>query len=242
VGKDGTSVAALSWQLLVELPQLFDGTRTELDEAANAAIAIEDMGDYQRTSRWPRLLVLPEAVRSAEPDGGMLLTHAYKAAANMTGDEQLLIRADGTVIFQRDTLWDVDRIAVDFGKLGHDTVSFLRFASRFAKTLDMAGELNVTLRVYTPNVSPPTVAHFSNLINASPVGRSGELSIHVTETRRRLPILQVDDKDAFAKTCKRILDGIANHFVIGRSAFDRGGPTYLAIEESSVRALCARML
>lgn len=236
--KAGMPVEPLLWLFSAKLVSHSPRTKTELHDALMGSLVEQD-ADFQRRTRWPRLLRLSEVqVESAAV--GTLWRFAYRTgAANEAGDEQLMMYRDGSLSFQRAMFWDVEAPGLDFGALAFDCTVFMKFAGRYAAKLG-ASSLTIDLRVSTPRGAKELLAMFTTQpANAEQPDRVGRLRHPLTQTNVgtiSLPAAKVNDTEV-AQSAKRLLDGIANEFELESSAFSSGGPPFLAIDVNSLAAL-----
>ena len=231
---------AVVWQLHLN-PPAFLGTKAELHTALNEAVATYDLGNLQRTARWPRVLVMPEAARSTEADGSTLWTHSYaREELSPQGIEQFWLRREGRVTFQRSSFLDMAAPSVDFGALAFDVVLFAAFAARYAWRLGLSGHVEARVAL---SAAPGAHAIF----HATPVApkEAGPASLaagHVEGTAR-ISTQDYASRTMLVEVTLRLLDRIANEFALEPSPFSSGPSSgFLSIARPSVEALASYLL
>ncbi len=215
-----------------------DTTRTELHAALIKATVVQDMRDYGRQARWPRLLRLEEAVQETLDDGRHLWRHAYPTMArNEVGEEFLALSPRGDLMFQRETLWDVEKLAIDIGQLAFDLVVLGVLGSNFLAHTGSASGFDLTVRVRTSQAIPGTVAHFSHGIVAEQPHRTAHLRKTSVSGTTHFAAGALQEREALTDTFKRAIDRVANEFELEPGHFVSSSPPFLSVARESVAAL-----
>jgi hypothetical protein len=229
----GSAAKSFGWAIEAQPDSPCDPTRAEMDAAARGSLVAQP-ADFQRRTRWPRLMRLSEARPIATSDGGELLRYSYREASNYVGQEQLLMSRRGRLVFQRDSWWATDSIGVDLGALAFDLAIMTGFTSRYFVRLGLTGTFSVSLRLHAV---PPASAHFSNGIEPEQRHRSGVLEREIVEGRETAPVGVHASQSEHLVLAKRLMDRIANEFRLQPSPWEPTGAHFMVIDEASVARL-----
>ena len=237
MSKAGTPVEPILWLFIAKLASHSSRTKTE-QHAALMGSLVEQDGDFQRRTQWPRVLRLSD-VQAESAAIGTMWRFAYRTGAtNQAADEQLVMDRDGNLSFQRAMFWDVETPALDFGALAFDCIVIMKFAERYAAKIG-AASVTIDLRVSTPRGAKELLAVFTTSgADAEQPGRSGRLRHPLPANNVTVSLATGAANDAYlVQGAKRLLDGIANEFELESSAFGTREPPFLAINESSLAAV-----
>jgi len=226
------------WKLMLEPPD-FGGTKTELYSALTEAVMTYDLRNAKRRARWPRLLVMPETVRSTDADGTTLWAHSYAREENCPrGTEQLRLRPRGQIMFQRSSFSDASGpVAVDFGDMAFDVVLFVAFASRYAWRLGLSGHVDARISLSAVHGAR---AVFQGALAPTETG-TASLTASVVEGTARISTQDYASRTMLIDVALRLLDRVANEFTVGSSPVGPNGH-FLSVARASLEALVSSLL
>lgn len=230
---NGRPARRLEWKLVLQLASPPDCTKGQLFTGLTRSIFTYDMQNFQRRSRWPAVLFGPN---SSVPttDGSLTWRQTVQQSANRFDIEQCTLSRQG-LTFQRTSLWDVDRHALDFDVLGTDAFLFLCVASQFLREIEFSGERTVALTV---EANPfPIGALFSECVVPVYTGSPAQLTTPIGPLSR--PLSPTDTNlEALASFCVQFLDDVANEFVLTLPSLVRESPSFLLIRpDTAIRLI-----
>jgi len=153
------------------------------------------------------------------------------------GEEFLALSPRGDLMFQRETLWDVEKLAIDIGQLAFDLVVLGVLGSNFLAHTGSASGFDLTVRVRTSQAIPGTVAHFSHGIVAEQPHRTAHLRKTNVSGTTHFAAGALQEREALTDTFKRAIDRVANEFELEPGHFVSSSPPFLSVARESVAAL-----
>lgn len=231
-------VPRCAWLLEITPRSETDRSRAELHDALVNSMVVEDMQNFGRTARWPRLLRLPEAIQETHVDGRQVWRHEYETARNNVGEEFLSLDPRARVVFRRDSLWDVEHLAIDLDQLAHDLAVVVLLGENLLTRVGLTDGFELSVKVRTSQPAPGTIAHLNRLTAEQP---------HRTAVLRKREIAKVTrfapdalrERAGLLDALKRAIDRTANEFDLEPSALRNDGPPFLSITRASVERLVA---
>lgn len=233
-----------AWQFDIEpIGVAMELTKTELHAALLKAVVVEDMRDFGRKARWPRLLrpMKPEPEQDVLPDGRHRWRQPYdREGGSDPGEDQLALGVDGRLLFQRDTFWGDGLVALDFGQFAFDLIMHAALGARLLVSLGATYGFRLTVRLRTSESNPGTEPHFTHDIVPEQQGRTAWLRKRDVSGTTTFPPDALGHKPSFVDACKRTLDRVANEFELA-PGFMSTGPSFLAISRASIAAIVERI-
>jgi len=204
--------------------------------------AIEDAtptiaGDFGRRPRVPAVL-RPGATELRRDDGTQVRRIIYQGGgANERHEEQLGIRSDGAIWFQRAHFWDATETWLDLGQCAFDVIVFMRLLVIVGNSLGITS-YNVTLTVEAPKLDMVAT------IQTNGLAAKQEMRTARIKSKRQEGKLEVGPSTSLpeavqVRLVKQLVDAIANECELEKDPFHRsgGGAPFLEIDEASIAAV-----
>jgi hypothetical protein len=235
----GTPVAPAIWRLCAVPSGRKGWTKAELHQAITGTIVSVDGGTGQR-ARLPAVL-RSDATQQRREDGTQLWLRVHEGLpSNERNEEQLGVKTDGTIWFQRAHFWDALNTWLDMGQCAFDTIVFVKMIVGVGNALNIAS-YDVILTLQAPRADMVVTIQTNGLAPKQPM-RTAKAKSMRHETRVDVgPMTSLQDA-VQANLSKQLVDGIANEFDLEGDPFFRGGggASFLEIDEGSVESVLKR--
>jgi len=233
----GALVVPALWRMCAAPAGSKKWTRAKAHDAVSSSIPNTDGGTGQLT-RWP-VVLRPSSHEHTRDEGTHVWRVEYKGGgAGELHEEQLGVRTDGMLWFQRAHFWDAPpaQTVLELGRCAYDAIVFLKLLVGVGNHLGIASYA-VDLCVEGPQVEMVVKINTDGLVAKQP--------LRTARTRRRRYETQIDvgpmtslSDEVQLKLVQELLDGIANEIELGGDPLFRdGGKPFLEIDEKSIESI-----